>query len=167
MLGNVWTFVDYYCRSGYTQLTDWTAPNDSVNAFNVVKGGDCDAPSLGNGCRCANHQYMPNGQALRLVMNCTQDLMNPTPVSPAHVQPVRQCKGISVAGDRIIISQTSGSVGLIEFISLDGQKAHAMVETGLQQSQTIRFRDLELTPGTYLMRVRTADNSTAAQIQVR
>jgi formylglycine-generating enzyme required for sulfatase activity len=165
MLGNVWTFVDFYCSSGYTQLTNWTKPNDSINAPNVVKGGSYNSESLGNGCRCANHQWMGNGQALRLVMNCTRDLMNPTPVSPARVQLVPQCKGISVAGDRIIISQTS--VGLIEFISLDGEKIPAMVEIGLQQSQTIRFRDVGLTPGTYLMRVRTADNSSAVKIQVR
>jgi hypothetical protein len=93
--------------------------------------------------------------AFRVAMNCTSDLMNPTSIVPANSRAVPQSKGISVAGDRIVIGQTTGAV---EFVALNGRTAMRLA-AGLQQSQTIRLRDLGLTPGSYLVSLRGTNGS--------
>jgi hypothetical protein len=160
MLGNAWQWI--------TAFRDTSLHYDTRSGtMHAVKGGAYWDVAGGNGCRSGNVcvQEVPSG--VRVAMNCTSDLMNPTSIVPANNRTIPQSKGISIAGDRIILNQPLGAPGLIEFISLDGKKTQLSLEAGLQRSQTIRFRDLGLTPGTYLMRVTQGQSSIVRTLNVQ
>jgi formylglycine-generating enzyme required for sulfatase activity len=146
MLGNVWQWI-----TGFTNPAFGYDTNRDANNIHAVKSGNYDTYAGGNGIRSANVyvQQVPSG--VRVAMNCASNLMAPTRVNSKPVRSSLRPDGISVSGDRIAIARDEGNTGAISITALDGKA----ISCGLGQGpQVIRYKDLHLSPGSYLLNQR-------------